>query len=111
MSILCSEDSNLIAEGNIWILAETVLIQLLRNQDFPREYLEGIDTLSMDLRVPHEGETFLASLNIRIQFCVRSIWEPIVPNKLREIMIERRLTPEQTETGLDWDIIYPDWKE
>jgi hypothetical protein len=111
ISILCAEDSNLLAEGTIWQLAETVLMQLLRNQDFPREYLEGIDGLSMDLRIPVEGETFSASLNIRLEFTTRSVWEPIIPHKLRELVIERRLTPEQTETGLDEDVIYPDWKE
>jgi len=111
LSIMCADGSKLLADGTIWALAETVLIQLLRNQDFPREYLEGIERMSMNLRIPREGETFLGALNISMDMTTRSEWEPIIPHKLRQIMIERRLTPEQTETGLDWDIRYPDWEE
>jgi len=109
LSIQVAEDSFLLAEGTIWQLGETVVAQLLRNQDFPREYVEGIDRMSMDLRIPREGETFLAMLNITFEICIRSEWEPIIPHKLRELYIERRLTETQTETGLDEDIIYPDW--
>lgn len=109
LSIQCDAESNLLADGAVWKLGETVLIQLLRNQDWPREYLEGIDGISMELRIPTEGETFLAMLNISLEICTRSEWEPIVPHKLREIVIERRLTEQQTETGLDEDIIFPDW--
>lgn len=111
LSIQCAADSNLLAEGTIWELAETTLIQLLRNQDFPREYLEGIERMNMDLRIPREGETFLAVLNITMEVTTRSVWEPIIPNKLRQIVIERRLTETQTETGLDEDIIFPDFYE
>lgn len=109
LSILCADNSNLLTDGAIWTLAETVLIQLLRNQDFPREYVEGIEQMSMTLRIPREGETFSASLNIIMQVTTRSEWEPIVPTKLRQILIERRLTPTQTETALDDTITYPDW--
>lgn len=111
LSIQCAADSNLLADGTIWQLAETVLIQLLRNQDWPREFLEGVDRMTMDLKVPPEGETFAALLNISLEITARSIWEPIVPHKLREIMIERRLTETQTETGLDEDIIYEDFPD
>jgi hypothetical protein len=41
----------------------------------------------------------------------RSEWEPIIPQKLRQILIERRLTDTQTETALDEMITYPDWDE
>jgi len=111
LSILCADGSNLLVDGTVWALAETVLIQLLRNQDFPREYVEGIERMSMSLRIPRDGETILASLNISMDITTRSEWEPIIPHKLREMMFERRLTTTQTETGLDWDIIYPDWEE
>ena len=63
----------------------------------------------MNLRIPTEGESFFAMLNISLDICMRSEWEPIVPHKLRQIVIERRLTEEQTETGLDEDIVFPDW--
>jgi hypothetical protein len=106
LAIMCSAGSNLLVDGTVWTLAETVLIQLLRNQDFPREYVEGIERMSMNLRIPRPGETILASLNISLDITTRSEWEPIIPHKLRELMIERRLTTTQTETGLDWDIIY-----
>jgi len=111
LSIQCADDSNLLVDGTVWQLGEMVLMQIMRNQDFPREYLEGIDRIGMNLRIPREGETFYAALNIAMEITTRSDWEPIIPHKLREIMIERRLTPLQTETGLDWDIIYPDWDD
>lgn len=110
LSLQCSENSNLLAEGTIWTLAETVMIQLLRNQDFPK-YFEGLEQMNSDLRISREGETFLAMLNIQLEFTTRSEWEPIVPHKLREIVIQRRLTDTQTETGLDDDVIYPDFPD
>jgi len=109
LSIMCAENSNLVADGTIWTLAETVLIQLLRNQDFPREFVEGIERMSMNLRIPREGETILTALNISFDMTARSVWEPIIPHKLRELVIERRLTETQTETGLDEDILFPDF--
>lgn len=109
LSIQCSADSNLLADGRIWELGETVLIQLLRNQDFPREFMEGIEHMNQRLNVPRDGETFLGVLNISMEITTRSEWEPIVPHKLRQLIIERRLTDTQTETALDEEITYPDW--
>jgi hypothetical protein len=110
VSIQCSADSNLIAEGTIWALGETVLIALLRNQDWPQKF-EGMKSYNSDLQVPRDGETFVAMLNLTFLTTAHSEWEPIVPHKLREIVIQRRLTETQTETGLDEDIIFEDFAD
>jgi len=110
VSIQCGADSNFIAEGTVWELADAVLTALLRNQDWPQKF-EGIKSYNTDLHVPRDGETFVAMLNISFDITAKSYWQPIVPHKLREIVIQRRLTETQTETGLDEDIIYEDFPD
>ena len=104
VSILVAAGDPAVLDGTVMALAENVKRTLLTDYTWINT-AEGIDQFITTVTYPDATEVPLCEVRMEIIGKLQSRWQPVTPNKFRELFILRRLTPTQDDIpALDDDI-------